>query len=248
MIQRLALALLGTVIGSFLNVCIDRIPRGESLIAGSSHCDSCGQPLRIQDLIPIFSYLALRGKCRYCAASIPIRGPLVELGAGALFYLAWLRYPASLEAFLVGGYGAILIVVLFIDLEHRRILNKISYPAIAIALLASPFVPGRSALEMLAGGALGFGTLLILALLYPAGMGMGDVKLAAFIGLAVGHPHILLALFLSFVLGGFLSGGLVLAKVLGRRDPIAFAPFLAAGAIATMLYGEQILSWWAGMT
>lgn len=248
MIQGLAFAVLGTILGSFLNVCIDRMPRDRSLIAGRSHCDACGQQLRILDLIPIISYLALRGKCRYCGAAIPLRVPLVESGAGALFFLIWLRYPANLEAFLIGGYSAILIIILFIDLEHHRILNKLSYPAIALALLASPFIPGRSALEMLTGGALGFGFLLILALLYPAGMGMGDVKLAAFIGLAVGHPGIVLALFLAFVLGGFLSGGLVLAKKMGRRDPIAFGPFLAAGAITTMLYGEPILNWWAGRT
>ena len=239
-------ALFGVILGSFLNVCIDRIPRGGSLIRGRSHCDACGHSLSALDLIPVASYLWLRGRCRYCGARIPPRVPAVEIGTGALFALIWLRYPASLEAVLIAAYSALLIVFLVIDLESGRILNKLSYPAIGLALLAAPLPPRRTATEMLIGGAIGFGLLLLIALVYPAGMGMGDVKLAAFIGLAVGYPQVWLALFLAFVGGGSLSGALVLAKRIGRKDPIAFGPFLAAGAIATMLYGEQIWSWWQG--
>jgi len=239
-------ALFGVILGSFLNVCIDRIPRGGSLIKGRSHCDACGHSLSALDLIPVASYLWLRGRCRYCGARIPPRVPAVEIGTGALFALIGLRYPASLEAVLIAAYSALLIVFLVIDLESGRILNKLSYPAIGLALLAAPLTPRRTATEMLIGGAIGFGLLLLIALVYPAGMGMGDVKLAAFIGLAVGYPQVWLALFLAFVGGGSLSGALVLAKRIGRKDPIAFGPFLAAGAIATMLYGEQIWSWWAG--
>jgi len=239
-------ALFGVILGSFLNVCIDRIPRGGSLIRGRSHCDACGHSLSALDLIPVASYLWLRGRCRYCGARIPPRVPAVEIGTGALFALIGLRYPASLEAVLIAAYSALLIVFLVIDLESGRILNKLSYPAIGLALLAAPLPPRRTATEMLIGGAIGFGLLLLIALVYPAGMGMGDVKLAAFIGLAVGYPQVWLALFLAFVGGGLLSGALVLAKRIGRKDPIAFGPFLAAGAIATMLYGEQIWSWWQG--
>jgi len=243
--QALGFGLFGMILGSFLNVCIDRIPRAESLAAGRSHCDSCGRSLSALELIPVISYLALRGRCRNCGARIPVRVPLVEIGTGLLFGLIWLRYPASPEALLIAAYGALLIVILVIDLERGRILNKLSYPAIGLALLAVPFTPGRDAAQLLIGGAAAFGLLLLIAWIYPAGMGMGDVKLAAFIGLTVGHPQVWLALFLAFVGGGLISGGLVLARVIGRRDPIAFGPFLAAGAMATLLYGEQILNWWS---
>ncbi|MGH2621344.1 MAG: prepilin peptidase [Anaerolineales bacterium] len=243
--QALGFGLFGVILGSFLNVCIDRIPRGESLAAGRSHCDRCGRSLPALELIPVISYLALRGRCRQCGVRIPLRVPLVELGTGVLFGLIWLRYPASPRALLIAAYAALLIVILVIDLQRGRILNKLSYPAIGLALLAVPFTPGRNAVQLLIGGAAAFGLLLLIAWIYPAGMGMGDVKLAAFIGLTVGHPQVWLALFLAFVSGGLISGGLVLAQVIGRKQPIAFGPFLAAGAIATLLYGEQILNWWS---
>lgn len=236
---------LGALIGSFLNVCVDRIPRGQSILSGRSYCEACGKPLEPLELIPLVSFLALRGRCRQCGERIPLRSLLVELGTAAVFGLIWLRYPGQLLAGIIAAYASLLIVILVIDLEHGRILNKLSYPAIGLAILAAPITPGRPLLDLLAGGVLGFGVLLAIALIYPAGMGMGDVKLAAFIGLTVGLPYIWLALFLAFVGGGLISGVLVAVKVLGRRDPIAFGPFLAAGAMTTLLYGETILSWWA---
>lgn len=238
--------LLGMIIGSFLNVCIDRIPKGGSILTPPSHCDSCGHKLTLTDLIPVLSYLIQKGKCRYCNASIPPRNLLIELGTGALFALIWLRYPSSISAVLVASYSAFLVAILAIDLEHHKVLNRLTYPAIALALIATIFNPDQQYWEHLLGGVIGFGILFLIALVYPAGMGMGDVKLAVFIGLAVGYPGILMALFLAFVMGGLVSGGLVIARLIARRDPIAFAPFLAVGAITTMLYGDQILRWWVG--
>ena len=235
----------GLLVGSFLNMCIDRFPRDESIVGGRSHCDACGHQLRVVDLIPILSYLFVRGHCHFCGVRIPIRNLGVEIGTVALFGVIWLRYPGSWETVLVAFYSSLLIVFVVIDLERGVILNRVSYPAIAVALLFALLVPERTALEMLAGGLIAFGVLLAIALLFPSGMGMGDVKLAAFIGLAVGYPYVWLALFLAFVVGGLIAGALVLAKVVGRRDPIAFGPFLAAGAVITMLFGEQILRWWS---
>ncbi|HLC01633.1 MAG TPA: prepilin peptidase [Anaerolineales bacterium] len=242
----LAYAALGAAIGSFLNVCIDRLPRGASVVTPPSSCDACGRRLTALELIPVISYLALRGRCRTCGKPISPRSPIVELGTASLFGLTWLRFGPSLQTLLVSAYACYLVVTLVIDLEHHRILNKLTYPAIAIALFAAPFVPERSLLQTLGGGAIGFGVLLLIAIVYPGGMGMGDVKLGAFIGLAVGLPGILLALYLSFVLGGVISGLLWLARIVGRRDPIAFGPFLAMGALATLLYGDPLLRWWAG--
>jgi leader peptidase (prepilin peptidase)/N-methyltransferase len=242
----LACAALGAAIGSFLNVCIDRLPRGESVVSPPSSCDACGRRLSPLELVPVISYMALRGRCRTCGTSIPLRSLIVEGGTMLMFGLIWLRFGASLQAILVSVYACYLIVTLVIDLEHHRILNKLTYPAIIVALIVAPFTPDRSLLETIAGGAIGSGVLLLIAIVYPGGMGMGDVKLGAFIGLAVGLSGILLALYLSFVLGGLITGILWLARVVRRRDPIAFGPFLAIGALATLLYGEPLLRWWAG--
>ncbi len=235
----------GLLVGSFLNMCIDRFPRGESIIGGRSHCDACGHGLRVLDLIPIVSYVFVRGHCHFCGVRISVRNLVVEIGTALLFGVIWLRYPGSWETVLVAFYSSLLIIFLVIDIERGLILNRVSYPAIAVALLFALLVPERTALEMLAGGLVAFGVLLAFALIFPSGMGMGDVKLAAFIGLAVGYPYVWLMLFLAFVIGGLIAGVLVAAKVVGRKDPIAFAPFLAAGAIVTLLFGEPILLWWA---
>jgi len=238
--------LLGMVIGSFLNVCIDRLPKGESIVSPPSQCDACGRRLAAIDLVPVFSYLLHRGRCRYCQAAIPRRYLWVELGMGILFGLIWLRFPSSVEAGFVASCSAILVVILVIDLEHHKIPNRIVYPAIGFALIATLFLPESSIGERLLGSLIGFALLFLLAYFYPSGMGMGDVKLMAFVGFIVGFPEVLLALFLSFVLGGSLSGALLAARRIGRRDPIAFAPFIALGTLTTMFYGEQIIRWWWG--
>ena len=237
---------LGMAIGSFLNVCIDRLPKGESIVSPPSQCDACGRRLAAIDLIPVISYLLYRGRCRYCQSLIPHRYLWVELGTGLLFGLIWLRFPSSDYAAFVACCSVILIVILVIDLERQKIPNIIVYPAIVFALVAAIFFPKPPLSQRLLGGLLGFGLLFLLAYLYPVGMGMGDVKLMAFVGLVVGFPHILLALFLSFVLGGLISGILFAARRIGRRDPIAFAPFIALGTITTLFYGEHIIRWWSG--
>ena len=237
-------AIFGLAIGSFLNLCIDRLPQRASIISPPSHCASCGHPLSALDLIPVLSYLLLRGRCRYCGASIPWRLPLVEMATGLLFAFLWHRYGPSSQWILATIYTCILIIVFFTDLEHRLVLNQVIYPAIALALLAAPFTPSHSARALLLGGLIGFALLFLIALIRPAGMGMGDVKLAAFIGLIVGFPSILIALFLSFVAGGLVAGWLLLSGVKGRKDPVPFAPFLVAGGMVAMLYGEEIMDWY----
>ncbi len=239
-------ALLGMAVGSFLNVCIDRLPKGKSIASPPSHCDACGRRLAVIDLIPVVSYLFHRGRCRYCQAAIPRRYLRVELGTGILFGLIWLRFPSSVDAGFVASCSAILLVILVIDLEHHKILNRIVYPAIGFALIAALFLPEPSLGERLLGGSIGFTSLFLLAYIYPTGMGMGDVKLMTFVGLVVGFPNVLLALFLSFVLGGLISGALLAARRIGRRDPIAFGPFIALGTLTTLFYGEQIIRWWWG--
>ncbi|MGA9349657.1 MAG: prepilin peptidase [Anaerolineae bacterium] len=260
--------LLGLAISSFLNVCIDRLPERESIVSPPSHCPACGRRLAPFDLIPLLSYVLLRGRCRYCGAPIPRRVLLVESTTGLLFVLLWYRYGFSLrqdfgEPFgsaqdrlsraaqgeplwllLATLYTCFFIVIFFIDLEHHLVPNRVIYPAIVVALLAIPFDPGHSAKGLLLGGLIGFALLFLIAFVYPAGMGMGDVKLATFVGLVVGFPSVFVALFLSFVAGGLVGGGLLLTGLKGRKDPIPFAPFLVAGGMIAMLYGKEIMDWY----
>jgi leader peptidase (prepilin peptidase)/N-methyltransferase len=240
----LVYALLGLVVSSFLNVCIDRLPEGESIVSPPSHCPFCGRRLAPFDLIPLLSYILLRGRCRYCGAPIPRRVLVVEAATGLLFILLWYRYGPSLRLLLATLYTCFFIVIFVIDLEHHLVLNRVIYPAIVVALLATPFTPDHGVVELLVGGALGFGLLFLIAFAYPAGMGMGDVKLATFIGLVVGFPSIFVSLFLSFIAGGLVGGSLLLTGRKGRKDPIPFAPFLIAGGMVAMLYGKEIIDWY----
>jgi leader peptidase (prepilin peptidase) / N-methyltransferase len=233
---------LGTIFGSFLNVVAYRLPRHESIVKPASRCTRCGTPVRPYDNIPILSYLLLRGHCRSCGAPISVRYPLVEALTGALCVGAVLahRSPAGIAL----SIALILLVVpaALIDLEHRIIPNKITalgaVLALAIGLALDPAgEPARLIAAVAAGG-----FLLVAALAYPGGMGMGDVKLAGMMGLFLGAaiaPAILVAL-----LSGVLVGALVIARkgaARGRKTAIPFGPFLALGALAAVFAGQPLV-------
>ena len=254
--------LLGIAVGSFLNVCIDRLPAGGSLVSPPSCCDRCRHRLSPRDLIPVFSYLWLRGRCRYCGAPIPLRSPLVELLSGLLFFLAFHRYGLSAEFAVTAFYCSIFVIIIFTDLEHHLILNKVTYPAAIAALIIlavdfflprpglfgeSLFWPEPKILSGLIGGAAGFIFFLIPLLIYPAGMGAGDVKMGGLIGLVTGFPMVLVALFIGIVCGGLSAIFLLAFKLKSRKDPIPYGPFLALGPIVTLLYGTHILEWYLGL-
>ena len=236
--------LLGLAVGSFLNVVIDRVPNQGSIISPPSQCDQCQRRLTALELIPILSYIVLRGRCRTCGVKIPFRVLVVEVAAGVVFLLTWLRFGQSWETLLYSLYGSVLIVLGAIDLEHKKIPNLIIYPLIGISLLMIPILHLDTPWTMLGGGLLGFGVLFLLAVLAPGAMGMGDVKLVLFLGFAVGFPEIVLVLFLAFVFGGLIAGILLVLKKIGKKDQIAFGPFLGLAGFTTMLYGSQILEWW----
>jgi leader peptidase (prepilin peptidase)/N-methyltransferase len=244
----IVVVLLGLAIGSFLNVCIDRLPEGQSIVRPRSHCPTCKTILAARDLMPVLSYLLLRGRCRYCSAPIPRRVLLVEAGTGLLFLLLWSRYGMSPHFAFVALVACVFIVVLVIDIEHRLIPNQVIYPAIGAAFVATPLVTGVVLPQVLWGGAVGLALLSLIVLVYPQGIGLGDVKLAAFIGLVAGFPLVLLALFLSFVLGGGVGAAALLARRIGMKDALPFAPFLAMGGMVALLYGEEILRWYPGLT
>ena len=188
-------AILGLVVGSFLNVCIDRLPQNKSVAYPPSHCEACQHKLAVKDLIPVFSYLRLRGRCRYCQAAIPKRSLWVELATGMIFAYVYWYYGLSSGLGVMAFYACLFIIIFVIDLEHGLILNKVVYPSMVVALLLSLYpLPGlthsagmRVAYAALGGG-IGFGIFLLIALISRGGMGWGDVKLAGLIGLATGFP------------------------------------------------------------
>ena len=248
-------ALLGTAIGSFLNVCIDRLPIGKSLLYPPSHCDACQHPLSPIDLIPVFSYLWLRRRCRYCQSPIPRRLFWVEVGSGFLFAFVYWHYGLSVEFAVTAFYGSLFIVLGVIDLKHKLILNKIVYPAAVVSLIISIFLPQSeifflpwpASFNGIIGGAIGFVFLLIPLLAYREGMGWGDVKMAALIGLITGFPLVLVALLMGVILGGLVAGILLLLKIKKRKEAIPFGPFLSLATIATLLWGSDILNWYLGL-
>lgn len=237
-------ALVGTAIGSFLNVCIDRLPERQSLLRPASHCPACKHRLAFRDLIPIFSYLWLRGRCRYCQAPIPQRILWVELGTGLMFAFLWWRYGLTPELGIISFYFCLLTVILVIDLERGVILNKVVYPAAAIALIIAAFMPNPGIIKVLIGGGLGLVILLLVALVSKGGIGWGDVKMAGLVGLLTGFPLVLVSLLLAVVSGGLVAAVLLALKIKRRKQAIPFGPFLSLGAMLTLLWGTSILNWY----
>lgn len=245
-------ALLGLAVGSFLNVCCDRLPLRQSIIRPPSHCGSCLQKLKIRDLVPIFSYLWLRGHCRYCGARIPLRVPLVEVGTALLFALLCWHYGLGPQLPMALIYACIFLVIFVIDLEHGLILDIVVYPGMVLAFIFSFFWPelgwpSLGVLSALLGGAIGFGLMLLPYLISRGGMGGGDVKLAGLIGLAIGFPHVLIALLMAIIVAGVLAIALIVSRRRTRKQTIPFGPFLAAAAMVTVVWGHPIADWVIGI-
>ena len=245
----------GLAVGSFLNVCIDRLPRGESLVHSRSHCEGCSRQLTVRELVPVISYLVLKGRCRSCGAQIPRRLPCVEAATGLIFAGLYLAYGPTGSFLLLTAYACILIVVFVIDLEHGLILNKVVYPALALALVVAAIMPPQClggfgphpVVSAAAGAATGFVLLLIIALVSRGGMGWGDVKFAAFMGAAAGFPLIFVALFVGIILGGVVGILLLALRKKGRKQAIPFGPFLAVGTMTALLWGSTLLQWYLGL-
>jgi leader peptidase (prepilin peptidase)/N-methyltransferase len=238
--------LLGSAVGSFLNVVADRLPAGGSLLQPPSHCAACGRRLTALELLPVLSYLALGGRCRTCKASIGVRILVVEAGTGLAFALAACRTsPASLSGWvaliLTSAYLAVLIAVTVTDLEHGLILDRVTFPAIGLGLVGALLAGWPGLLYRLGGGLLGAGVIALIIALVPHGMGWGDAKLAGFVGLIAGLPGVLFALFVAFVSGGLVAGALLATGRRKRGDTIPLGPFLALGGAAVLLYGQEML-------
>jgi len=234
----------GIAIGSFLNVCIDRLPEKQSLLRPASHCPACQHRLAFKDLIPVFSYLWLRGRCRYCRAPIPQRVLWVELGTGLMFAFLWWWYGFTPELGIMSFYFCLLAVILVIDLERGVILNKVVYPAAAIALIIAAFTSNPGIIKVLIGGGLGLVIMLLVALVSRGGIGWGDVKMGGLVGLLTGFPLVLVSLLLAVVSGGIVAAVLLLLKIKQRKQAIPFGPFLSLGTMLTLLWGASILNWY----
>ncbi len=238
-------ALFGAVVGSFLNVIAYRLPRHESLVWPGSRCPQCGTAIRPYDNVPVLGWLWLRGRCRSCHAPISARYPVVEALTAVLAVAVVLTKHSVHDIALGLALIAFLVPIALIDLDTRTIPNKITAPAavvaIAIGLLTDPSrVPGQ-----LIAGAAAAGFLLIFALAYPKGMGMGDVKLAGVLGLYLG-ASVALALFIG-VLTGAVVGAAIIVRVgvnKGRRTAVPFGPFLAFGAVVALLIGPTAIHWY----
>ncbi len=252
----------GLVLGSFINVLVYRVPEGKSIIAPPSACPACGKRLSPLDLIPVFSWLLLRGKCRYCHASISPRYLLVEILTGAAVTGLFLRFGVSV-AFIAFTYLLVLLIaVFFIDIDHRIIPNELVLAGLAggvLLLVYNILSPGRLIYgddqwwTPLAGILSGSGVLLLVAvigmLVYKTddAMGMGDVKLLAPIGMFLGWKLCLAALFFSIILAGVSSIVLIIARIKKKKDTIPFGPFIVIGTYLCIILGWDIINWYIGM-
>ena len=238
--------IIGAAVGNFLAVCVDRLPSSNSVIWPPSHCPACGHRLSAADMVPLVSYIVLRGKCRYCASPIPWRLFFIEMLTSAMFVLLGLHYGPGVPLIFALLHLCFLIVIFMIDLEHHLILNRTVYPAMGIALLGALVLSDHPFRGAALGGLIGFAIFFTIVFIYPAGMGMGDARLAAYIGLITGMPAVFIALFLAIILGGIVGVVLLATGVKGRKDPIPFGPFLVIGGLIAMLYGKQLIRWYLG--
>jgi leader peptidase (prepilin peptidase)/N-methyltransferase len=247
--------ILGAIIGSFLNVCIYRIPAGISIVSPRSRCPHCETPIHWYHNIPILSWLLLKGKCAYCRAEVPVRYLLVEALTGGLFALFFYRFAFHPVTPVVLLLVAALVVITFIDLDHQIIPDVISLPGIPIGFLCSFYVPWVSWQESLLGIVLGGGSLLTIALGYELltkkeGMGFGDVKLLAMLGAFLGWTAIFPIIFIGSLLGTLVGVPLMLIKKADGKLAVPFGPFLSAGALLHLFFVQHldpIMHWYASM-
>ena len=260
--------LFGLVIGSFLNCVIYRLYTREGFFVGRSHCPKCGHKLAWYDLIPLFSFIALRGRCRYCRQKISLQYPLVELATGIIFLLIFKFQALNFGELSIFNFyflfsvfyflliASFLIIIFTYDLQHYIIPDRIIYPAVAIVFLyqlfkvwSSGFSPNLKILTNPLLSALFASAFFLAIVLASRGrwMGFGDVKLAFFMGLFLGFPDILVALFLAFFIGAIIGTGLIIFKKKGFRSEIPFGPFLVTGTLIAFFWGEEIINWYLSL-
>jgi leader peptidase (prepilin peptidase) / N-methyltransferase len=239
----------GATVGSFLNVCIWRLPLGESIVYPSSHCPSCGTRIRHRDNIPVLGYVLLGGRCHSCGSHISLRYPAVELLTGFSATLLLYHFGLSVTLATYGLFVGALIVITFIDIDHQIIPDVISLPGVVLGLIFSVFGYAVPLWDSVVGAALGGGLLYLVAVAYRAwagreGMGGGDIKLLAMIGAFLGWQGVLVTLILGSFTGAVIGIALIVARGADSRLPIPFGPFLALGAVCTLFFGDALIHWY----
>jgi leader peptidase (prepilin peptidase) / N-methyltransferase len=244
------LVIWGLAIGSFLNVCIYRLPRGESVVRPPSHCTDCGHQISWFENVPVLSYVILRGRCRRCGARISPMYPLVELATAALFVATYLLVGVGPLLVPRLAFACALIVLFVVDLQHHLLPNVVTVTGIVLGLLFSVTAPPGwrdSLIGIVAGG----GVLLVIAKSYERlrreeGLGMGDVKMLAMIGAFLGWQLTLVTLVLSSIAGSIVGVGLIVSRRGGMKYALPFGTFLALGALAAAFFGDRLLAWYLG--
>ncbi|MBU1172160.1 MAG: prepilin peptidase [Proteobacteria bacterium] len=250
---RLTFFVYGLCIGSFMNVCIYRIPAKESLIRPRSSCPNCGVPIKFYDNIPVISFLFLLGKCRSCKKSISIRYPLVELFTGLLWLLCYMKFGFTGECITLIIFLSTLVVITFIDMDHRIIPDIISLPGIPLFFLLSVYFTTMGWKESLFGILLGGGSLLIVAEGYylitkNEGMGGGDIKLLAMIGAMIGWKGVFFTIFASSAIGTLIGLIVIISTKNTLKFAVPFGPFLSLGAAIYVFMGDEIIRWYYGFS
>lgn len=239
----------GAVVGSFLNVCIYRLPLEQSVVSPGSRCMGCGTAIRWYDNIPILSWLVLKGRCRSCKEPFSIRYPLVELLTGLLATALFLKFGLSLSLVVMFLFCAALVVITFIDFDHQIIPDEISLPGIILGFLCSFFLPGHGWLSSLLGIAVGWGSLALIFYGYlwltgREGMGGGDAKLLAMMGAFLGLQAVPFIIFASSLVGTVAGLSIMAVQRKDRHLAIPFGPYLALGAVLYIFCGPQLIQWY----
>lgn len=240
--------IIGLLVGSFLNVCIYRIPRNKSIVFPPSHCTNCSTRIKPYDLIPVISYIFLKGKCRTCGEKISIKYPIVELITGILFVLTFLKFGLSIDLIKFIILISILIIVSFIDFEYGIIPGKIMIISASFGVILNiiSFGLSLSLLTYLYGLLIG-GGVIFLIVVFTGGMGGGDIQLMAVIGLFLGFAQTILTLLLSFIIGAAVGIILILLKKKSRKDSIPFGPWISLAAILSIFLGETLIGWYLAL-
>ena len=241
--------MLGTILGSFLTVCIHRIPQGKSVVVPRSACPGCGTQIAWYDNVPLWSFLWLRGRCRACHQAIPFRYPVIEIANGLGYLLVVWRFGWVWPTVIYAGLLSVFLVVTWIDWDHQIIPDVITLPGIIVGMLCAGLFLPTGWVNSLIGILVGGGVLLVLAWASPyifgkEGMGGGDIKFLAMVGAFLGWKAALLALMIASVVGAFFGIALLLARVMERGQYIPFGPYLALGSLVAMLWGQEIWNWY----
>ena len=243
-LDHVAAFVLGSITASFANVCIHRLPLRLSVLRPASQCPWCRHPLRPLHLVPLVSFVALRGRCAFCGARISWRYPLAEGVGGLLYLIAYHQLGLSVQVFAFALLVTALLIVSFIDAQHMIIPDAVTLPGVVVGVVISLHPSAIGFADAVASACLGGGVFFLVARLYPAGMGAGDAKLVAMIGAFVGWQALLVTIFLGAFCGAACGLALIMLGFRRYRDPLPFGPFLAAGAVTSMLWGDSFLAWY----